>query len=106
MVNPDPASIPLDSRTVPLQTLGHFYHPSTRLHLEIQSTEPAFQFYTGEGIETPAVDGQAAYGPRAGFAVEPSRYVNAVNRDEWRNMVALPRGNKYGSRSVYQAWQE
>ena len=31
-------------------------HPDTGLHLEVESTEPAFQFYTGEGIDIPPLE--------------------------------------------------
>lgn len=47
-----------------------------------------------------------ARGARAGFCVEPSRYVNAVNVDEWRAQVLLKRGEVYGSRVVYKGWSD
>jgi len=75
------------------------------MHFEALSTEPAFQFYTGEYIKTEAVDGQAAYGPRAGFCVEAQRYINAVNEPKWRGMVTLKKGQTWGSKTVYQAWK-
>jgi aldose 1-epimerase len=54
----------------------------------------------------PAVEGLDARGPRSGFCVEPSRFVNAVNVDEWRGQVLLKKGEVYGSRVVYKAWCE
>jgi aldose 1-epimerase len=105
IMNDDPKSIPIDTRSLPLQVLGRFYHPTTKIHLEVHSTEPAFTFYTGKYIDVPDVDGIPARGPRSGFCVEPSRYINAINNDEWRGMVVLPRGKKYGSRIVYRAWR-
>jgi len=106
ITNTNPSSAPIDTRQLPLQTLGTFYHPKSKIHLEIQSTEPAFQFYTGKHIDVPAVDGLSARGPRAGFAVEPSRYINAVNNDKWRGMVLLKKGQKYGSRNLYRGWRD
>lgn len=104
--------IPLDTRLRPLRPLIHISHPTTKLHLEIFSTEPAFQLYTGEGIDVPEVrDGkgqivQAALGPRSGIAVEPSRYVDA-QREEWRvGQCLLKRGQMWGARSRYVAWKE
>lgn len=70
------------------------------------STEPAFQFYTGKYIDVPEVEGVGARGPRSGFCVEPSRFVNAVNVDEWRGQVVLRRGEVYGSRVVYRGWSD
>ncbi|KAF2660667.1 bifunctional protein GAL10 [Lophiostoma macrostomum CBS 122681] len=105
IVNTDSASIPIDTRNSPIQKLASFYHPDSKIHLEISSTEPAFQFYTGKYIDVPAVGGLAARGSRSGFCVEPSRYVNAVNSPEHKSQVLLKKGEKYGSRIVYRAWQ-
>ncbi|KAF2760889.1 galactose mutarotase-like protein [Pseudovirgaria hyperparasitica] len=103
--NLDPSSIPLDTRPQPLDLKASFYHPSSRIHLEVLSTEPAFQFYTGKYIDVPAVPGQPARGKRSGFCVEPSRYVNAVNVDEHKSMVILRQGERYGTRIVYRTWE-
>ena len=106
VLNTKPESIPVDTRDLPMRKLGTFHHPTTKIHLEVHSSEPAFQFYTGKYIDVPAVGGLPARGKRAGFCVEPSRYINAVNVDGWRSMVVLCRGHKYGSRFMYRAWQE
>lgn len=102
----EPANIPIDTRILPNQQLGAFYHPSSGIHLEVHSTEPAFQFYTGKYIDVPSVGNLPARGPRSGFCVEPSRYVNAINVEKWRGMVVLKRGQKYGSRTTYRAWSD
>lgn len=106
---PTPGSIPLDTRSLPLTRLVSAYHPTSKIHLEVHSTDPAFQFYTGKYIDVPAVetaDGKEvkARGARSGFCVEPSRFVNAVNVPEWRDMVVLKKGDVYGSRIVYKGW--
>lgn len=110
-MNPDPASIPLDTRPLPMKLLTTLYHPDTGLHLEIESTEPAFQFYTGRFVNVPECetrDGQkvAARGKRSGLCVEPSRYVDCVGREEWRGMCKLKKGEVWGSRSLYRAWKD
>ncbi|CAL3972059.1 hypothetical protein PZA11_005275 [Diplocarpon coronariae] len=106
IVDPSSTSIPLDTRASPLHKLVSAYHPSTKIHLEVLSTEPAFQFYTGKYIDVPEVDGVKARGARSGFCVEPSRYVNAVNVQEWRDQVVLKKGDVYGSRVVYKGWSD
>jgi aldose 1-epimerase len=98
------SSIPIDTRNEPLKKLITAYHPETGIHLEVLSTEPAFQFYTGAYIDVPAVDGLPARGPRCGFCVEPSRYVNAPNVEGWKGQVLLRKGVLYGSRIVYRGW--
>ncbi|KAL2356271.1 galactose mutarotase-like domain-containing protein [Cryomyces antarcticus] len=106
ILNPDPASVKLDTRQSELQVLCSFYHPKSKLHFEALSTEPAFQFYTGQYIDVPAVGGLPARGPRTGFCVEPSRYINAINDDRWRSMAVLKKGQKWGSRIVYRGWKD
>lgn len=99
-------SCPLDTRKSPLNLLLSAFHPATNIHLQVLSTEPAFQFYTGAGIDVEAVGGLEARGARSGFCVEPSRFVNAVNVKEWRDQVVMRKGEKYGARIVYKAWSE
>jgi aldose 1-epimerase len=98
----DPSKIPLDTRKHPLELLGSFHHPESGIHLEALSTEPAFQFYTGDHIDVP---GKPSYGPRAGFCVEPGRFLNAVNQPTWRGMSLLKKGEVYGSKIMYEAWK-
>ncbi|OTA66155.1 galactose mutarotase-like protein [Hypoxylon sp. EC38] len=100
-----PSSVPIDTRNLPLKKLVAAYHPESKIFLEVLSTEPAFQFYTGKWIDVPAVGGAPARGSRSGFCVEPSRFVNAINVDEWRNQMLLKKGEKYGARIVYKAWK-
>ncbi|RDW77288.1 galactose mutarotase-like protein [Coleophoma cylindrospora] len=106
IVNTESSSIPLDTRSCPLTKLVTAYHPSTKIHLEVFSTEPAFQFYSGKFIDVPAVEGLPARGVNSGFCVEPSRYVNAPNVDAWKNQVLLKKGQVYGSRIVYRGWSD
>lgn len=101
-----PPSIPLDTRPSPLTRLVKAYHPDSKIHLEVLSTEPAFQFYTGKYVDVEAVEGLEKRGARAGFCVEPSRYVDAINREEWQGQVVLRPGEVYGSRTVYRAWSD
>jgi len=51
-------------------------------------------------------EGIKARGARSGFCVESSRYVNAVNTEKYKHMVLLKKGEKWGSRNMYRAWQD
>ena len=104
IMDEDPASVSLDTRDKPMKKLCEFYHPSTKIHFEALSTEPAFQFYTGRFIGVPEMDGMPPRGPRSGMCIEASRYVNAVNDERLRNMVVLKKGQTWGSRTIYRAW--
>ncbi|KAI1817028.1 galactose mutarotase-like protein [Poronia punctata] len=101
-----PSSVPIDTRGLPLVALVDAHHPESKIHLQVLATEPAFQYYTGKYIDVPAVEGLPARAPRSGFCVEPSRFVNACNVDEWKNQMLLKKGEKYGCRIVYKAWKE
>lgn len=92
VMDTDSSNIPLDTRQRPLKRLCQFYHPNTSIHLEVLSSEPAFQFYTGSFINVPAVDGVPSRGPRSGMCIEASRYVNAINDERWRKMVVIEQG--------------
>ena len=105
ILNPHPSTVPLASSASHLRLAASFQHPDTALHLTVHTTEPAFQFYTGGYVDVPATHRAPARASRAGFCVEPGRYVNAVNVDDWRGMVVLRRGDVYGSRIVYTAWK-
>ncbi|KFH48279.1 Bifunctional protein-like protein [Hapsidospora chrysogenum ATCC 11550] len=102
----DPSSVPLDTRSQPLRRNLAAHHPSTGIHLEVLSTEPSFQFYTGKHIDVPAVGNLPARGSNSAFCCEPSRWVNAVNTPEWKNQVLLKKGQTYGARIVYRGWSE
>ncbi|KAJ4365806.1 hypothetical protein N0V83_008427 [Neocucurbitaria cava] len=104
VVNTDPKSIPIDTRSSRLNKVASFYHPESKIHLEISTTEPAFQFYTGKYIDVPAAGDVPARGARSGFCIEPSRYVNAINVPEYRSTMVLKKGEKYGSKTVYRGW--
>ncbi|PNY28858.1 Bifunctional protein gal10 [Tolypocladium capitatum] len=102
----DPSSVPIDTRSQPLVCDLSAHHPKTGIHLEVLSTEPSFQFYTGHYTDVPAVEGAPARGSRSGFCCEPGRFVNACNVPEWRGMMLLKKGETYGARIVYRTWAD
>lgn len=106
IMDTDARHVSVDTRGQPLSRLVALSHASTGLHFEVYSTEPAFQFYLGRHISVPASE----YGPeriaRAGLCIEPSRYVDALSRPEWRDMCILKKGQKYGSHTRYVGWKD
>jgi aldose 1-epimerase len=97
---------PLDTRNSTLRNLVRMFSPETKIHLDIFSTEPAFQFYTGNFVDVAATEHTPKRSARAGICVEPSRYINAINVPEWRDQVLLKKGQTWGSKTVYTAWKE
>lgn len=102
----DPSAVPVDTRDQPLRRNLVAHHPATGVNLEVLSTEPAFQFYTGKGINVPATGRLPARGPCSGFCCEPSRWVNAANTPEWQGQTLLRKGETYGARIVYKGWSD
>lgn len=97
----------LDTRFRTPQPVVHMFHPRSKIHLEIQTTEPVFQVYTGDGMKIPVLEGETiGHPPRSGVAVEPARPTNAANTPEWKKWVSLKKGDKWGSKIVYINWVE
>jgi aldose 1-epimerase len=111
-----PGDVPLDTRSEGIHLLAEIRSGQTGISLRVESSEPAFQCYTGGFIDVPAwpagdVGGEPyAAGPgfakHAGLCIEPSRWVNAAGRQDWRAMVLLKKGGVYGARTRYTAWKD
>lgn len=106
IVDPDARNVPIDTRNSQASKLVSMSAKATGIHLDVFSTEPAFQFYTGKHITVPASEHGPERGPRSGLCIEPSRYINAVNVPDWRNMVMLRQGQLYGAKIIYKAWRD
>jgi aldose 1-epimerase len=105
VVQPQQEFVALDTRHRKPQIHVHLYHPKTNINLQVLSTEPVFQVYTGDGMNIPKLEGESrAFPGRCGVAVEPARPTNAANADNWRPWVTLKKGDKYGSKIVYVNW--
>lgn len=85
----------LDTRGMKLKLVFEATNPKSKIGIQFHSTEPAFQFYTGDGVKA------AGFEPRCGFCIEPGRYVDAVNHEKWSTQVVLHKGKTYGSRTLY-----
>lgn len=85
----------IDTRDSELKQVIEATHPKSNIKFEAATTDPAFQFYTGSGINTPG------FKPRSGFCIENSKFVNAINVDKWRNQVVVKKGETYGSKVLY-----
>ncbi|PWC36130.1 aldose epimerase family protein [Azospirillum sp. TSO35-2] len=79
-------------------------HPASGRTLEVSSTEPGLQVYTGNFLEgkTPRDVGKGGtlYQKHSGFCVEPSQFPNAVNIPSFPSTVLKP-GQWYTGRIVY-----
>jgi len=70
--------------------------------MEIHTTEPGVQFYTGNFLDgsISGKDGQA-YGKHAGLCLETQHYPDSPNKPEFPSVVLEP-GQKYSSQTVHK----
>jgi len=85
----------LDTREDVLRLVFEATNPETNVGIQFYTTEPTFQFYTGDGVQA------EGFLPRCGFCIEPGRYTDAINNEKWTPQVLLEKGQKYGSQIKY-----
>jgi aldose 1-epimerase len=76
--------------------------PSTGRTLDILTTEPGVQFYSGNFLDGSITGkGGEVYGHRAGLCLETQHFPNSPNQPEFPNTILRP-GEDYRSRTVWQ----
>jgi aldose 1-epimerase len=79
--------------------------PKSGRVLEVLTTEPGLQFYTGNFLDGSNVGkGGAKYAQYNGFCLEAQKFPDSVNKPEWKdksNPVLRP-GEKYNTTTVYR----
>ncbi len=77
------------------------YEPTTGRVLDIHTTEPGIQFYSGNFLDG-SITGKAGhvYQHRFGFCLETQHYPDSPNRTVFPSTVLQP-GSEYRSRTVY-----
>lgn len=68
--------------------------------LEVETSEPGVQFYTGNWLAGPGKGGET-YGRRSGFCLETQHYPDSPNKSEFPSTVLRP-GEQYRSRTIYR----
>lgn len=85
----------LDTRGQELKLIFEATNPKTSVGIKFYTTEPSFQFYTGDGLQPSGIN------PRSAFCLEPGRYTDAINNKEWRSQVILRKGETFASQIKY-----
>ena len=75
--------------------------PQTGRMLEMRTTEPGVQFYTGYFIENISGRDGAVYNSYAGLCLEAQHYPDSPNHDNFPSVVLRP-GEIYTQRTVYR----
>ena len=75
-------------------------HRSGRI-LEVLTTQPGVQFYTGNQLNGKARGRKGLYRQSAGLAIEPTAFPNAVNQSNFPSAILRP-GHVYRQRTIYR----
>ncbi|MBM3980971.1 MAG: galactose mutarotase [Planctomycetes bacterium] len=79
--------------------------PKSGRTLEVYTTEPGLQFYTGNFLDgTNTGKGGAVYKQYNGFCLEPQKFPDSINKPEWKEKsnVILKPGETYKQTTTYQ----
>ena len=91
----------IDNKTDELSLVAEARSKQSGITLQIFSTEPAVQFYTGQGLNIPNAKDGIDYKPFSGFCLETHKHPNAINIPHFPNTVLRP-GEKYYQKNVYK----
>lgn len=94
----------VDNKADKLEVVAEARSLQSGITLQIFSTEPAVQFYTGQGLHIKNAKGGDQYVPFSGFCLETHKHPNAINIPHFPNTVLRP-GEKYYQKNVYKIIQ-
>jgi aldose 1-epimerase len=84
-----------------LQLAARVYEPTTGRVMEVSTTEPGVQFYSGNFLDgTITGKGGHVYRRRAGLCLETQHYPDSPNKPAFPSTILKP-GQEYRSRTVY-----
>ncbi len=85
-----------------LRLAARVHEPGSGRVLEVHTTEPGIQFYSGNFLDgTDRGKGGARYGRRCGFCLEPQHFPDSPNQPAFPSAILRP-GEFYSSRTVYR----
>ena len=78
------------------------FEPKTGRVMEVLTTEPGVQFYSGNFLDGKAIGkGGKAYPLRSGFCLETQHFPDSPNKPNFPSTVLKP-GEKYQTTTVYR----
>jgi aldose 1-epimerase len=85
-----------------LRPAAYVFEPGSGRVMEVLTTEPGLQFYSGNLLDSSIRGkGDAEYGPRAGFCLEAQHFPNSPNQPDFPSVVLRPDG-EYRQETVYR----
>jgi aldose 1-epimerase len=69
--------------------------------IEVHTTQPGIQLYTGYWIPELTVDGRKKFGKYSGVALETQHYPDSVNKPHFPSVILTP-GQNFYEKTVYK----
>ena len=91
----------LDNAEGKLVYAGCLSEESSGRKVEVYTTQPGIQLYTGYWIPELTVDGQKKFGSFSGVALETQHYPDSVNKPQFPSVILAP-GQKFYEKTVYK----
>jgi aldose 1-epimerase len=92
----------LNKKDASLTLAARVVEPTTGRVMEVLTTEPGIQFYSGNFLDgTIAGKGGKAYQKRSGFCLETQHYPDSPNKPSFPSVVLRP-GQKYAQTTIYK----
>lgn len=91
----------LDHKADELTYAGCLSEETSGRKVEVYTTQPGIQLYTGYWIPELTIDGQKKFGSYTGVALETQHYPDSVNKPQFPP-VALAPGQKFYEKTIYK----
>ena len=89
----------IDGESGRLRPAATVRDPQSGRKMEIHTTEPGIQFYSGNFLDGTAISGN--YPQYSGFCLETQHFPDSPNRPEWPNTILKP-GEQYFHKTVHK----
>jgi aldose 1-epimerase len=84
-----------------LKPAAQLYEPETGRTLEVLTTEPGMQLYTGQFLKPMKAKDSRMYGPYSGLCLETQHFPDSPNQAEFPSVILRP-GERYDSKTVFR----
>lgn len=91
----------LDNDSGELKYTGCLSEENSGRKIEIYTTQPGMQVYTGYWNPELVIDGEKKFGSFSGIALETQHYPDSVNRPEFPTTLLKP-GDQYNEKTIYK----
>jgi aldose 1-epimerase len=83
-----------------LRLAARVVEPSSGRTLDVHTTEPGVQFYTGNNLSDAVGKGGHKYGPRSGFCLETQHFPDSPNKPQFPTTILRP-ADTFRSQTVF-----